>query len=177
MIAIHDKTRGLVGAVGINDAAHLNTFLLGADLQSLIRDNADGMSPEPRVDSHNCLAVVCFVFIDRVCIDNRREQIARLVLFLAVETNELVKRVGIFRRLRHFVIDLCGLCRFCLGQERDERTEPIQTRCVVLFVKIDRAAYFRVHLRAAELFCIDNLADGRFNERWTGEVQTASFCH
>ena len=34
-----------------------------------------------------------------------------------------------------------------------------------------------MHLRAAELFGIDDLANGRFHERRAGQIQTASLCH
>ena len=34
-----------------------------------------------------------------------------------------------------------------------------------------------MHLRATELFGINDLADGRFHKRWAGKIQTASLCH
>ena len=44
-------------------------------------------------------------------------------------------------------------------------------------MKIDGAADLRMHFRAAQLFLIDDLADGRFNQRWAGEIKTAPFGH
>src|SRR5206468_47912 len=41
LVAVHDEPRGLVGAVGVNHAAHLDSFFFGAHLQTLIRDDAN----------------------------------------------------------------------------------------------------------------------------------------
>jgi len=34
-----------------------------------------------------------------------------------------------------------------------------------------------MHLRAAEVFGINNLPDGSFHERWTGQIQAAALGH
>ena len=60
---------------------------------------------------------------------------------------------------------------------RDERTESLQTGRVILLVKVDRAADFRVHVRAAQLLGFDDLADGGFDQRRPGEIEAAAFGH
>ena len=40
LIAVHDEPRCFVGAIGINDAAHLNSFLFRPDLHALVGDNS-----------------------------------------------------------------------------------------------------------------------------------------
>ena len=103
LVAVHDKARGLVGAVGVNDAAHLNALFFRAHLQTLIGHDADRPAPDPRISRDERLAVVRLVFIDRIRIDDRGEQIARVVLLLPVEADQVVNCFGIFRRLRQIL--------------------------------------------------------------------------
>ena len=64
LVAIHDETRRFIGAIGINDTAHLDALLFRAGLETLICDDAYGSPVDARIRSHNCLAVIRFVFID-----------------------------------------------------------------------------------------------------------------
>ena len=66
LIAVHDEARGLVGAVGINDAAHLDAGLLRAHLVALVGDDADRMAADARVGRDERFAVVGFVFVERI---------------------------------------------------------------------------------------------------------------
>src|SRR6266542_2142321 len=49
LIAVHDKTRCLICAIGINDATHLNSLLFGPDLQTLVSNNSDRAPVNARV--------------------------------------------------------------------------------------------------------------------------------
>ena len=95
LIAIHDEPRGFVGAVGINDAAHLDARFFRAHLMALIGDDPDRMAADPRIGGDERLAVVGLVFIERIRVDDRGEQIARIVLLLAFEADQVVNRVWI----------------------------------------------------------------------------------
>ena len=137
-----------------------------AHLMALIRNDADGMTIDSRIRCHERLAIVGFVFVERIGIDDRGEKIARIVGFLSIKTNEIVKRLRIFRwssrlvfRRRFRNLRLLGF-----GQKRDERTEPLQTGWIIFLVEIHRAADLRVHVRAAEFLGIDDLSDGRFDQ-------------
>src|SRR5213076_1795562 len=70
LITIHDKACGFVGAVRINDATHLDPFRLGAHLQTLAGDDADRTTPDPRISCYQSLAVISFVFIERIGVDD-----------------------------------------------------------------------------------------------------------
>src|SRR5439155_10929923 len=60
LIAIHDKARCLIGAVGINNTAHLNPFFLGPDLQTLVGDNSHRSSSDARICCYDRLAIAGF---------------------------------------------------------------------------------------------------------------------
>ena len=52
-----------------------------------------------------------------------------------------------------------------------------QTRFIVFFVKIDRAADLGMHFRAAEFLLIDDLPNGSFDQRRAGEIKPAALGH
>ena len=177
MIAIHDEARGFVGAVGVNDAAHLDAGFLGADLMALIGDDADRMAADAGVGGDERFAVIGLVFIERIRIDDRGEKIARVVGFLTFETDQIVNRIRIFRRMSRVFLRAIFFRGLGFRQMGDERTQPLQARRIILLIEINRAADFGVHVRAAEFFGIDDLSDGGFDQRRAGEIKTAAFGH
>ena len=135
-----------------------------------------GLPADPRVGGDERLAVVGFVFVERIGIDDRGEKIARVVRLVAVEAHQIVNRLRLFRRRVAFaLLRVFRLFRF--RQQGDQRTQPLQTGRIVLLVKIDGAADLGVHLRAAEFFGVDDLADRGFDQRRAGEIKAAAFGH
>src|SRR5207248_4901996 len=57
-------------AVRINDATHLDPFRLGAHLQTLAGDDADRTTADSRISCYQSLAVISFVFIERIGVDD-----------------------------------------------------------------------------------------------------------
>src|SRR5205807_10014782 len=70
MITIHHKACVFVGAVLINDATHLDPFRLGAHLQTMTGDDADRTTADSRISCYQSLAVISFVFIERIGVDD-----------------------------------------------------------------------------------------------------------
>jgi hypothetical protein len=64
LIAIHHEPRRFIGALGVNNAAHLDAFFFGPHLQALICHNADRASANTGIRGHDCFAVIGFVFVD-----------------------------------------------------------------------------------------------------------------
>ena len=177
LIAIHDKTCGFVGAVRVDDAAHLNARLLCADLVALIGHDPDRMSVDTHVGRDERLSVVGLVFIERIRVDNRGEQITRIVLLLAVEADQVVDRIWIPGRRERLFRGVILFRRFGFRQMRHKRTESLQAGWVIFLVKVDRAAHFGVHVGAAQLLSFDDLADGGFDQGRTSEIKAAALGH
>src|SRR2546430_5430434 len=70
LITIHHEARGFVGAIRINDAAHLDPFRLGAHLQALAGNDANRATADSRISCYQSLAVISFVFIERIGVDD-----------------------------------------------------------------------------------------------------------
>src|SRR5207249_6578527 len=100
LIAVHYKTRRLISAVRINDAAHLNSLFLGPDLQTLVGNDPYGSPIDARVRSYDSLAIVGLVFVHRVFVADRGNQVARIVIFLTIEADQIINRARILGRLR-----------------------------------------------------------------------------
>ena len=120
MVAIHHEPRGFVGAVGINYAAHLNSFLLSPDLDALIGHDPDRPAGDARVSGHQRFTVIGFGFVDRIGINHGRQQIADIVIFLTVQADQIVNRIGVLRRFADFLFALLGGSRLRLRQKSDE---------------------------------------------------------
>ncbi len=63
LITIHHEARCFIRAIGINNAAHLDSFLLGPDLHALVGNDSDRPSIDPRIGSNERFAVIGLVFI------------------------------------------------------------------------------------------------------------------
>ena len=74
LIAVEDEAGGLVGALGVDDAAELDALLAGvADLRLvllLIGDDADGEAADARVAAEDGAAVVGLVLVELGAIDD-----------------------------------------------------------------------------------------------------------
>src|SRR5690606_2408520 len=57
LVAIHDEARGLVGGIRIDDAAKLHFALLAFNDLTLVGDNANGPSIDPRQTANDALAI------------------------------------------------------------------------------------------------------------------------
>ena len=102
----------------INHAAHLDAFLFRAHLLALAGDDADRASADARVGGDERFAVVGFVFIERIGVDDRREEIARIVGLVAIEADDVVNGLGRFGGFEF--LRLRRVFRgFGFGQERD----------------------------------------------------------
>jgi hypothetical protein len=64
LIAIHHEPRCFIGAIGVNDAAHLDAFFFSPHLQALICNNADCAPANAGIRGHDCFAVIGFIFVD-----------------------------------------------------------------------------------------------------------------
>ena len=60
----------------------------------LIGDEADGVSADFCVGGDECETVFCFVFLQRILIDDAGEHIPHIVFAAAVARDEVVKAVG-----------------------------------------------------------------------------------
>ncbi len=147
------------------------------DLLTLARDDADRPPADSRVGRDERLAVVRFVFVERIGIDDRGEKIARVVRFVAVEADQIVNGLRLFRG--RGVLLFRRVLRLPPLRARGATSERNRFRHdrIVLLVKIDRAADFGVHLRAAQFLGFDDLADGGFHQRRAGEIKAAAFGH
>jgi len=63
LVAVHDEARCFVRAVGINDTAHLDSFLFGPDLHALVGNNSHGPAIDTGIRGHERFAVIGLVFI------------------------------------------------------------------------------------------------------------------
>src|SRR6202044_3302464 len=83
LIAIHDEARGLLGGLGVDDAAELGAFaafvigLLRVDF--LIGDDADGKTADASVAADDRLAILGFVFIEAAAIEHARENFFHVI--------------------------------------------------------------------------------------------------
>ena len=111
-----------------------------------------GVTADARISRDERLAVVGLVFVERIRIDDRSEQIARVVWLVAIEAHQIVNRVRIFCAGVALPSSSRAWPASASGNKRDQRAQSFQTGRIVLLVEIDRAADLGVHLRAAEFF-------------------------
>ncbi len=102
LVAVHDEARCFVRAVGINDTAHLDSFLFGPDLHALVGNNSHGPAIDTGIRGHERFAVIGLVFVERIFVDDCRQQIARIVISPPIEADQIVNAVRILCRLRCF---------------------------------------------------------------------------
>ena len=85
------KRAALSALSAIDDAAHLDAFLLRAHLQPLARDNPDRSTADARVSRDERLAVVGLVFIDRIGVDDRKRAGRARRSLVAIEADQIRK--------------------------------------------------------------------------------------
>ena len=172
LVAVEDKPRRLVRAVGIDHARHLQARRLRLHAHALVRHDAHRAAADPRIHAHEGFAVVGLVFLDRPGVDYAGQQVARIVVLASVDRDQVV---NVRRRTRR-----------CRGRDRhrsigrqqaDERLEPLEAGRIVLLLEIHRAADLRVHRGAAQRLAVDLLADGGLHQRRTGEIKSAALGH
>ena len=87
LIAIHDEARGLLRALGIDDAADFDAFRARGRTHGdglvlvglLVGDDADGVAADARISAKNGAAKVRLVLIEFAAIDDAGDHFAHVV--------------------------------------------------------------------------------------------------
>ncbi len=84
MIAVHHKPRGFLGTIDIQHAAKLIRPIGRPHSMTLIGNNADRKSAQPRRAADQRLAELRFVFVESVFIDKAIQHVAHFVFAVEV---------------------------------------------------------------------------------------------
>src|SRR5690606_27799466 len=106
LVAVHDETRGLVGAVAVNHAAELH-FAAAAGLAALhdlalVGHDAHGPPVDAGVGADDALPVQLLVFVVFPVVDEPRDDLAHIVLFVARVGDDAVNFLHLFFGRRRF---------------------------------------------------------------------------
>ena len=174
LIALEHEARGLVGTVGVDHAAKLDrTAAFGAEPHALARDDPESVSTEMAKAANERPAVLGAVFVEQAAVENRRQQLAHVVLSRRIGAHQAVKIVGRTARAARSSQRATD-CERIWRQQTDQPAQPREAGVVILLVIVDGAADGGMNPGAAQLVVRDFLADGGLHERRPGEVQARS---
>ena len=172
LVAIQNKAGCLFCRLGVNYASKFDALLIRAAGQRLymfflIRNDAHSPSLDPRIAAEQRFPVFRAIFLEFARIHDACDDFAHVILFGRVAGKDSVDFVRGKKRLpRLGMAEGRGSgCAHLVYQ----RANAVETRLIIRFAKIHRAADLRVHLRAAQFFCGRLLSNGRLHERGPGQ--------
>ena len=157
MVAVRNKTRGLVGTVGINYPTNLHLALARLDHLALVGDDSDRPSVDARIGRDDGLAIVRFILQERVRVDEAVQQGANRVGF-AVNRHALVDQVHGHRGV--LCLDAVKAGRRHRSQLIDESAQYANGVVVVLGLVVANPANLSVGIGSAQGLVVDFFANG-----------------
>ncbi len=162
LVAVHDEASGLLGGLGVNNAAELDALV--AFMVSLVRvkfligNNADGEASDASIPADQRFPILGLVLVKAAFIHNARENFFHVVRARGRGIVSAVDLFGLHRWLHGlFAIPerLAAVTPFF-----NQRTDAGDTRLVIRLAKVDGAADGGVHRGATQFFGGDFLPDG-----------------
>ena len=177
LVAVHHEPRGLVGGVGVDDAAGLELVGLGllaglgGDDGALVGDDADAPAVDAGVAAEEGLAVAGLVLGPRAGVDDAREQVAHVVRRVAGlgEHGEHLLRVEGRRHGRRAVEPDAR----ALAEAAHEVADGGDGGLVVRHLVVGHARDVALRGGAAERLVVRHLAHGGADERRAREEDAA----
>src|SRR5438445_10998378 len=90
LIAVHDKSGGLIRAVVINDAPHLHFTLFSPYDLSLVGDDAYGPALDTRIATENGLSIIFLELFEGRVIHDTLDDLQHVVWFCSVFGHDAV---------------------------------------------------------------------------------------